>query len=78
MVGVFLGVTVGTSLLTNAARDGAGDRLVEYALANPERASAELNTVVKFARRYPALFGDVYAVLTRQRRKVREGGRCYA
>jgi putative CRISPR-associated protein (TIGR02619 family) len=62
MVGVFLGVTVGTSLLTNAARDGAGDRLVEYALANPERASAELNTVVKFARRYPALFGDVYAV----------------
>ena len=62
MVGVFLGVTVGTSLLTNAARDGAGDRLVEYAMANPERASAELNTVVKFARRYPALFGDVYAV----------------
>jgi len=62
MVGVFLGVTVGTSLLTNAARDGAGDSLVEYALANPERASAELNTVVKFARRYPALFGDVYAV----------------
>jgi putative CRISPR-associated protein (TIGR02619 family) len=63
MVGVFLGVTVGTSLLTNAARDGvSGDRLVEYALANPERASAELNTVVKFARRYPALFGDVYAV----------------
>jgi putative CRISPR-associated protein (TIGR02619 family) len=62
MVGVFLGVTVGTSLLVNAARDGVGDRLVEYALANPERASAELNTVVKFARRYPALFGDVYAV----------------
>ncbi|MDT7874028.1 MAG: putative CRISPR-associated protein [Pyrobaculum sp.] len=63
MVGVFLGVTVGTSLLTNAARDGvSGDRLVEYALANPERASAELNTVMKFARRYPALFGDVYAV----------------
>ncbi|MFZ8810065.1 MAG: CRISPR-associated protein, partial [Pyrobaculum sp.] len=63
MVGVFLGVTVGTSLLTNASRDGvSGDRLVEYALANPERASAELNTVVKFARRYPALFGDVYAV----------------
>jgi putative CRISPR-associated protein (TIGR02619 family) len=63
VVGVFLGVTVGTSLLTNAARDGAGDRLVEYALANPERASAELNTVVKFARRYQALFRDVYAVL---------------
>jgi hypothetical protein len=37
VVGVFLGVTVGTSLLVNAARDGAGDRLVEYALANPER-----------------------------------------
>jgi len=64
MLGVFLAITVGTSILTNAARKGVPrERLVEYAVSAPEEASAEFNTVVKFARRYPALFNDVYAVL---------------
>jgi len=64
MVGVFLAVTVGTSLLANAARRGVPrERLAEYAASSPEEASAELNTVVKFARRRPALFGDVSAAL---------------
>lgn len=63
MVGVFLAVTVGTSLLTNAAKRGVSrEGLVEFAVSTPEEACAEFNTVVKFARRYPALFDDVYAV----------------
>jgi len=55
---------VGTSLLVNAARKGVPmEGLVGYAISSPEEASAELNTVVKFARRHPTLFGDVAAVL---------------
>ncbi len=62
MVGVFLAITVGTSLLVNAARRGVPrEGLVDYAVSAPEEACAEFNTVVKFARKYPALFGDVYA-----------------
>ena len=45
---VFLAITVGTSLLRNAKRDGvSSERLVEYALADPERTSAELNTLCR-------------------------------
>jgi putative CRISPR-associated protein (TIGR02619 family) len=64
MIGLFLAVTVGTSLLANAAKRGVPrERLVEYAVSNPEEASAELNTMVKFARKHPALFSNVSAVL---------------
>jgi putative CRISPR-associated protein (TIGR02619 family) len=64
MARVFLAVTVGTSLIANAAKKGVPrEGLVEYAVSSPEEASAELNTIVKFARKRPALFRDVRAVL---------------
>ncbi|CCC81876.1 putative CRISPR-associated protein [Thermoproteus tenax] len=58
----FFGVTVGTSLLTNAQRDGATD-LLSYALENPRRASAELNTLLALRSRWPALFARPQLVL---------------
>ncbi|RFA95576.1 putative CRISPR-associated protein [Pyrobaculum aerophilum] len=82
---VFLGLTVGVSLLSNAARKGlidaslavlspedprqgvfnslSPDPFVKFAVEEPERCCAELNTVVKAARRWDRLFtGDVKAV----------------
>ncbi len=82
---VFLGVTVGVSLLSNAARRGivdgelavlspddprqsrfaelSVDPFLKFAVEEPERCCAELNTVVKAARRWDRLFaGDVAAV----------------
>ncbi|MEL9991511.1 MAG: putative CRISPR-associated protein [Thermoproteus sp.] len=71
MVGVFLGVTVGVSLLQNASRagvlsgpagEGSAGALRDFALSNPAAASAELNTLLGVKRRWPALFGDVRVV----------------
>ncbi len=85
-IGAFLAVTVGTSLLNNAAtrkglipRDWAMlapddprqddvaaapvEPLLSYALAEPEECCAELNTVVKFKRRFPAFLSGVRATL---------------
>ncbi|ACB39392.1 putative CRISPR-associated protein [Pyrobaculum neutrophilum] len=59
---VFFAVTVGISLLVNAQRDGARD-IVEYAVQNPRRASAELNTLLSLRERWPALFSRPAAAL---------------
>jgi len=81
----FFAITVGTSILANAAREGIVpeawsrlapddprqeeaergpvERLVEFAVADPERCCAELNTVAKVAKRWPPLFRRARAAL---------------
>lgn len=82
MVPVFLGVTVGASLLANASkkgllRDGPDKQsLVEYAAQSPRECCAELNTIVAVLEKWPWMASDLryslYASDTEQGRLAAE------